>query len=236
MKKNNLFKIYHITNGIYLFLFDNAFDLSMHFCRYQEYYESPKFKNTQFTILQFIEWYSKTYGDGIFTYTRDWGGFNIPGDIIWKVQANIIADYNKYDAAMIKAFNQISSITHIVNPSAVQHDSFYILGACKTDLGVLKHELAHGLFYTDTTYRDAMQKLHNELPKTVVSATYKYFSTIGYTKEVFVDELQAYFATGLTPQLQQFKLHTKSFVRLFNSYKSKIDFDIKNHKPIGLVQ
>ena len=59
-----------IKGGIFLVEFDNQYDLAMTFLRYQEFYESPKFKGKRFTIIDFMEWYSKEY-DGAFTYTKD---------------------------------------------------------------------------------------------------------------------------------------------------------------------
>jgi hypothetical protein len=55
----------------------------MTFLRYQEFYESPskKFRGKSYKLLDFMKWYASE-NDGIFTYPRDWAGFNFPGSII----------------------------------------------------------------------------------------------------------------------------------------------------------
>lgn len=229
---NKAFKIYHVTDKVYLFLFDESFDLCMHFLRYQEFYESPKFNNRAFSIIEFMEWYAKTYGDGVFTYTKDWAGFNIPSNIIWKVHSNGIVDFNKYDSAMIVAYNQISAITHLHGGS--RNDSFYILGACKDDVKVVGHELAHALYFSNNNYHTDMQACIAKLPNVVALEIAKYFTKIGYSHSVFEDELQAYMATGSPEELKSIKKYCAPFEKIFKSYTSKIKFDLKTAQPLNL--
>ena len=51
-------KVKKITDRVYLVTFTNRFDLTMTFMRYQEYYESPKFRNKIFSLAEFMRWYS----------------------------------------------------------------------------------------------------------------------------------------------------------------------------------
>ncbi len=225
------FKVFHLSGKIYLFVFDELYDLCMHFLRYQEFYESPKFNGKPFTIIEFIEWYSKSYGDGAFTYTKDWAGFNIPSNVIWQVHATGIADYNKYDAAMLKAFNQISSTTHL-RKDGVRQDGFYILGACKNDIGVLGHELAHGLYATDAAYNAEMQECRKKMPPAMVKNIFAFFKSLGYNEKVFEDELQVYLATELPNELRFAKRYAANFKVVFAKYAGKIDFDLNGVKPL----
>ena len=55
-----------IGNNIYLLMFENQFELCSTMLRFQEYYESPKFKNKIFTLEEYKKWYSK--GNKKFTY------------------------------------------------------------------------------------------------------------------------------------------------------------------------
>lgn len=235
-KVKSPFDIHHITGRVYLFLFDDMFDLCMHFLRYQEYYESPEFHGKNFTIIEFMEWYSKTFGKGVFTYPNDWGGFNIPSNVIWKVHTNSIPDYNKYDGAMLEAYNKISSNTQLV-AGCTKYDNFYILGACKTHLGVLGHELAHGLYATSDEYRDEITKCAMTLPDVVVKRMFEYLLKIGYTQHVLEDELQAYMATGVPTELMKDKVlvkHTAPFKNIFNKYTKQIKFNASKTKPLQL--
>ncbi len=63
-------KIEEVRPRIFLFKFKDSYDMSMSFLRFQEYYELPnkKFRRKQFKIVDYMEWYSKKYGNGIFTY------------------------------------------------------------------------------------------------------------------------------------------------------------------------
>jgi len=50
--------------------------------RFEEYYESPRFKGRIFTFDEYRKWYVKNSPKGKktgrFTYYSDWSGFNIP--------------------------------------------------------------------------------------------------------------------------------------------------------------
>ena len=54
----------------------------MSFVRMQEFYESPKFKGKYFTLEQYMDYWSKEFGKGSFTYPSVWDGFNIPGKVL----------------------------------------------------------------------------------------------------------------------------------------------------------
>jgi hypothetical protein len=234
IKTKKSFDIYHITDKVYLLLFDELFDLCMHFLRYQEFYESPKFAGKPFTIIEFMEFYAKNYGDGIFTYTKDWSGFNIPSNVIWQVHTAGIADHNKYDTAMMAVYNQISSNTHLI-PGYTKHDTFYLLGACKADTQVLGHELAHGLYFTNIKYRDEMTKHYRALPTDAVHNMNDYLTQLGYNPSVFEDELQAYMATGLPRELQ-LKINKLAipFEKAFKKHAKNVAFDLATAKPLQL--
>ena len=74
-----MFSLKQLMQRVWHLHFDHHYDLTMHFFRYQEYYESPKFKQSNIQLVDLMDWYSKNMGDGIFTYPKDWSGFNLPG-------------------------------------------------------------------------------------------------------------------------------------------------------------
>lgn len=235
-KEKSPFGIYHITGRVYLFLFDDMYEMCMHFLRYQENYESPKFHGKNFTIVEFMEWYAKTYGNGAFTYPKDWAGFNIPANIIWKVHTNSIPDFNKYDAAMLAAYNKISANTQLV-AGCTKYDNFYILGACKNDLGVLGHELAHGLYSTSDEYRKEIDDCASALPTAIVKRMFTHLLKLGYTQHVLEDELQAYMSTGVPTEMlkdKQLAKLTAPFKKVFQKHTKNIKFDVSKTKPLQL--
>lgn len=197
---------------IFFLNFKDSYNMSMHFVRYQEYYESPspKFQGKSFTLLDFMEWYSKKYGDGAFTYPRDWGGFNIPGSIIGDVWNLHIEDINKYDIEMCNVWKKCNQ--------KYLDDKFYIIGACGTS-GAMKHEIAHGFFYTQPEYRKEMTKLVKELKPTLKKKMYKVFKNIGYAKKVYIDECQAYMATGFSNSFGiKLKNEHEPFISLYEKF------------------
>ncbi len=211
------------------------FDLCMHFLRYQEFYESPEFAGKKFTILEFMEWYSKTHGGGAFTYPKDWAGFNIPSSVIWRVHSAGILDHNKYDSTMIEVYNKISANTHLVK-GCTKNDDFYILGACKADIKTLDHEIAHALYSTNINYYDDMNNLRETLPASATDNITGYLTELGYNKKVFNDELQAYLATGVPSELKKaggnIKKYIDQFERVFKKHTKNINFDLTSVKPL----
>jgi hypothetical protein len=163
----------------------------MYFMRYQEFYESPspKFRGKSFTIFEFMRWYSLKFGQGSFTYPNDWDGFNIPGDIIWTVFKQVIPDKNIYDREMLMAWNECNRIS--------SGEKFYIIGVGEQK-DALDHEIAHGMFYLNEEYRKQMKRLVKALPPEIRSEINNTLHKLGYTPKVYIDETQAYMATGLT--------------------------------------
>lgn len=188
------FKIKEVKPSIFLFEFTNQYDMCMHFLRYQEFYESPnpKFRNKSFTILEFMKWQAEKEGNGNFTYPTAWSGFNVPSEVFLNCLGSI-KDDNKYDIIMADAYNRC----------AVKSESgiFYIIGCLKGNSKTLDHEIAHGLFYLNSEYKKEATKLVKALPKKLRISMEKYLAKSGYTKRVFIDEINAYFSTDTKENL-----------------------------------
>jgi len=221
------FEIIQVKPFIFLFRFKDYYDMAMHFLRYQEYYESvsSKFRGKQFEIFDFMRWYSKKYGKDAFTYPKDWGGYNIPSSVILEVNELAIKDYNKYDKAMFAGWAACKQMIVDTSPPDTwngKHPKFYIIGAVGNG-STLKHEVAHGFFYTLPNYKKEATALVKALPLDVRKSINKTLSKMGYTPKVWVDETQAYMATGLfvenNPKFDE-KLKNKRgpFIKLFKKY------------------
>lgn len=194
--------------------FNNEYDLAMYFLRYQEFYESSstKFRGKPFTILDFMEWYSKQNNRACFTYPKDWSGFNFNGSIILDVHNLGIKDLNKYDKEMLRIYKKLSKMS----------PKFYLIGTCGEVS--LDHECAHGLFYTNNEYKKSMTTLIKTLDPVIKKYMIKEFIDLGYAKKVHTDELQAYLSTGYDlPDNTNIKknsliMASKPFIKLFKSY------------------
>lgn len=206
-----------VRDRIWRLHFKSPYDLAMHFLRYQENYESPnpKFREHQFSILDFMEWYSYEYGGGSFTYPSDWSGFNVPSEVIRRVLEGGIPDENRYDEFMRSTYDSCRSRSG---------DKFYLIGTFGRS-SAFKHEVAHGLYYVDPSYRSRMDELVDSLSKSSFRKLVKYLTKIGYAESVMVDEVQAYMATGLPRDLKDLEIlngSTAPFRKAFRAFAGKL--------------
>ena len=204
-------KLYKITNKIFCLKFEHPYDLAMHFLRAQEFYESgsSQFKGQSFTIIDFMEYYAKNLGKGVFTYPDDWAGFNIDSKIL-KATYKTVIDFNKYDKEICFIYNKIKSIC--------KTGKFQLLGVLDFDK-TFDHELAHSLYATNSKYKKEISVLISEVPLLVKEHFYSYLKNIEYAKEVFEDELQAYFCNYLPLNWESksdFKLSSKEKKQISN--------------------
>lgn len=200
---------------IFLVDFRNAYDLAMHFVRYQEFYESasPLFRDNTWTLFDFMRWYAKKNGKGAFTYPSDWAGFNIPGDTIEKVRKMGIPDPNIYDDQMYDIYKKCKKQAK---------GDFYLIGATGRT-SVLKHEIAHGFFYTVPEYKEETTQLVEDLKPKFRKEVFSTLKKMTYTPKVFVDECQAYLSTGVSDHFKMpIKNEDKPFISLYNKYYRKI--------------
>lgn len=193
---------------------DSQFDLAMLFLRPQEYYESPKFKGQIFWLDEYMAWYSSISQTGHFTYPQDWEGFNVPSTVIFGAIGPVPEEKRSmWDYAMVTIALNIAR--------AEQAAPFYVIGARVDNPLAYDHEMAHALYFTNSQYRKTMKKLVEEVPE--IGNIFEYLRAIdgGYHESVLVDEVQAYFATGLCPGLKEYKKYTKPFKAVFKEAMSK---------------
>jgi len=178
----------NLTDKIHLITTDTERYLASTFVRFQEYYESPKFKGKIFTLGEFKEWYIKNSVEGKktgkFTYYDDWEGFNIPSYILNPFYAGKFNPLSKKEKRFLEMFKK-------------EKEKFYVIGVNKADnhLGTdLTHEIAHGLFYTDKDYKEEVLNVLSKFKlrelKTELLLEKKYH------KKVLEDECHAY---GINP-------------------------------------
>lgn len=153
---------------------DSQESLCRAFLRFQEYYESPKFKGQIFTIGQIRHWYSITYGAD--TYYRDWEGFNFPSYVLEPFKAGLFDPLTTEEQSLLNLFKY-------------RDDNFYVIGA--NNHSVTRHELSHALYSYDKKYKIAIDNLCKK-HYTSLSKIRKYLLDKGYHKDVLNDELQAY--------------------------------------------
>jgi hypothetical protein len=211
------YNFYELLPGVFLAeIFDNH-DLAMTFWRAQEFYESsnPKFQGGVFTQCEYMSWYAKKMSDiDTFTYSDDWCGFNLPSQVIEKCY-ELHTERNEYDRFFVGLNANIREY--------MQGKPYYLLGARKGDTDTLDHELAHGLFATNESYRQGMLELVKDLPKKKYARLCKLIHKMGYAKSVTDDEIQAYLATGLAWNMKKSEFHDlhEPFKKFFKHYCAK---------------
>ena len=220
---NIQYTLTQIKPKVFLLNFESAYDAAMCFLRYQEYYESPnpEFRGKLFKILDFMKWYSEFYGGGVFTYPRDFTGFNIPNSILSEVKKKSSQltlddfDYNHYDHFMMHIDQDIKQLSN--------SDNYYLIGSSKNNQAIINHELAHAYFYLNNDYKDAMTKLVETLPDTIKNSIFAELKLMMYDESVYIDECQAYLSTCTTKffKTKISKDYLTKFKKTFKQYNSK---------------
>ena len=204
----------NILKNIILLVFENQFELASTFLRFQEHYESPEFRGRVFTLDEYKEWYIKQKGS--FSYYTDWNGFNIPSHIISPFKEG------KFDPLSEKELG-------LINVLKEETGNFYIIGVHK-ELELprrqqnLKHEVAHGLFYTNPQYKTEVQ---NILSKYDLTDLKKWLKSInGYHDGVLEDECHAFSLTGSTKLPIQIPLElNKSLESIFADFTKSVNLN-----------
>lgn len=185
-------------------------ELLRSFIRFQEYYESPKFKDKVFTLNEYESWYKTYYKKETFTYYEDWSGCNVPSSVFDKFREGIMNPLSD---------REINLLSMLPNDGK----KYYVIGTFdggKED--VLFHEMCHSLFYSNLLYREEVLKLIKSYDSELESVK-KHILEMGYHESVLLDEVQAYilgsksdleednisYPTNLHNQLQE----------IFNKYK-----------------
>lgn len=182
-KEGPMSRVFHVE-------MDDAYDLAMTFVRMQEWYESPKFHHRNFSLEEFMRWYSKKYGKGQFTYPKDWSGFNIPSTAFEAVIE--MADLSKVEMDLFFALEHMGVLSE--SDTLGGPKPFYLIGTKKgADPEDLKHEIAHGRFFVSDRYRRAVLRALRRCDTRPLEAV---LLKKGYGRWTLKDEVHAYTLTG----------------------------------------
>jgi hypothetical protein len=173
-----------LTPHIFLLEFPTQLELASTFLRFQEHYESPKFRGEIFTLEEYKDWYTELHGE--FSYYTDWSGFNIPSYVLEPFFEGEFDPLSEEEKQFLEIFKG-------------EKEPFYIIGIFgeldeDRKRSLLKHEVAHGLFYTEPEYKKAVQEILSEYDLNELKNWMR--STGGYHEEVLEDETHAYSLTG----------------------------------------
>ncbi len=165
-----------IGDRIFLVRFKTQYALASSFLRFQEHYESSRFRNRVFSLEQFMDWYAAR--SGAFTYYEDWSGFNVPSTAFAPFYEGRFDPLLEKEKRLLRLFAREST-------------PFYVIGiAADQDL---THELAHALFFTQAAYRQAVRGAMRPYD---TSGIRKRLMALGYHRSVLTDEVHAYLIGG----------------------------------------
>ena len=212
------YKIEEVRPNVFAVIVKDHYHRAMLFCRVQEYYESPnpQFRGKNFSIWDYIECYSREHGD-VFTYTFDWGGFNIPLNVAESCYSKLLkkGEFTPYDLEMNYIVKTIRGM--------VGNGKAYIIGAPTTEDETFEHEVCHGLYATNKEYK----ALVDEITETIEWQDYLKFEKnlldMGYTAAVIPDEIQAYLSTNYEYTKFSKGVSKKKCKALHKEYKKVFD-------------
>ena len=217
----NKFELKNLGNNIYHVRFKAQIELASTFLRFQEYYESPKFRGRVFSLEEFQKWYIQNSPNGKktgkFTYFTDWNGFNIPSEIMDPFFQGSFDPLSDQEKILLETFRRIRT------------KKFYIIGThdkgSNNNQKTLKHEIAHGLYYTNQTYYSLIQKLIANLDSSIKERLVLFLkNSAGYHDDVIEDEIQAYLVSGYEKlekfgvSLEGFNEAHRKFEEVFNKF------------------
>jgi hypothetical protein len=178
-----------IMRNVYVVHFDSQKNMAETFLRFQEHYESPKFRNKIFTHKEFREWYIQNSKEGKktgkFTYYKDWDGFNIPSNVLNPFKEGKFNPLTEKEKKLLCLFKNVKG-------------KFYIIAYHGGGHHLLGHELAHALFHTNEIYKNKVLKVLKRYNLKKVEK--ELLSIGGYGKHILKDEIQAY-AVSLNHEL-----------------------------------
>jgi hypothetical protein len=216
-------KVRMLKPFIYCVEIKDDYDRAMLFCRYQEFYESPykSIRGKYFSWETFMRTYTKERGAESFTYPYDWSGYNIPSNVLEK-GIDTFYKQSEYDKIMNDIFFYCAIDSQIQNNGA--RHKWYLIGADFAESQTMKHEIAHGLYFTNKKYKKSMDTIISEMKKSDFNFMKKSLIKMGYADDskIIADEIQAFMSTGLYTTFDN--ENTRSYQDIFQ--KVYLEFNI----------
>jgi len=211
---------------IYLVTMETRHLLSSTFMRFQEHYESPEFRRKIFTREEYEDWYvveGCSRKKKAFTYYQDWRGFNVPSWVLTPFLEGKFSPLTEKEKRLISAFQAIEG-------------SFYIIGVSVevgNDPSFVKHEFVHGLYFTSPEYKEKVNVVLERYDTTRFDIG---LQKLGYAREVWSDEINAYCTTGLGKSLSKAGNIDKEAVKPLQAelralFKDHLGFSMTRARP-----
>jgi hypothetical protein len=178
----------------------SQFTLAKMFKRAQEYYENPALAGIIVTEETIDQWFKNNINPEK-PYEALWDGFNIPAESIlaWieGVKSTNMAFSSDEEILLevIKKYTNGGDFRYIIGTTGDKSSKSAMLG--------IGHEMAHFLYSASPSFRSHMDQETSYLPAKLHEEMEKNMEELGYKKDKYRDEMQAFLNTGLTREMKQ---------------------------------
>lgn len=210
-----LLQVKEIAPGIFHVSASTNYQLASTFLRFQEHFESPKFRGKVFDLPEYKKWYASQSETENFSYYQDWGGFNLPDFILDPFRNGEFGALTNKEKALLSYFKQASA-------------PFYIIGISDDSASLastVRHELAHALFYLNKNYREEVRAVLSTVPTRKIQ---NYLRRKGYHENSIEDETHAYLLESISDLVsaagidaQRYAGVSKKLAHIFRKYFQK---------------
>jgi hypothetical protein len=187
-----------ITGSVYLLRFSKSAEMAKALLRFQEYYESPKFRGEIFTLAEFKQWRMEKTGE--FTYYTDWTGFNFPSWVLKPFRDEKFDPLTYEESLVIAATRDLPEPFYVI---AVADNLSFEDGTHEptdNDTSALRHEIAHGLWSTNVDYRT---EILLAMEGRNLAPFYRWIYNNMYHPATWLDEAHAYLTCDFEYLLEQ---------------------------------
>lgn len=177
--------------------------------RFQEFYESPRLKGHVFTRSQFEQLLRAQTDRDVRSYAAQFIGFNIPWYVLRPFMAGAFDPLSAREKALLAYFADVPP-------------PFYVIASSESSgsLGVVIHELAHGLWAMRDGYRRRAEAIVRSLPADDRMKITRYLERICHVT-THADETHAYLLDDGCHRhlrLRHSQAQKHALRRLFNEY------------------
>lgn len=222
------YEIKEIKPKVFAVIIPDRYHRAMLFMRAQEFYESPnpKFRGKTFCIFDYMEWYSRTHHNN-FSYAADWTGFNFPFKVVESLYDRMLTKfvyYTSYDVIMMDIIDEVRQTLNLKygpkDKNGVSKAKAYIVGVSDLSSSTFDHEMCHAFYHIYPKYKKEVDAITKTIKPNAYKQMCKNLKDMGYTEQVFNDEIQAY--TCMDSDYYEFnhKVSSKELDRLSKQYKN----------------
>lgn len=171
--------------------YQKHYDVSLAFCRMNEWTESPNgnFMGHPIALDDYMRWYARDLGKGVFSYPTDWDGFNVRSPSV-----EAILEMHSMGGRYAMSELEEELVTAVKDLS--EYSTYSIIGTSRQSArGTLQHEIAHGRWYVNPVYHERMSETVESHRKDI-KPMFRWLKKARYHEQVWNDEVHAYALTG----------------------------------------